>query len=192
MPRLTNTLAAVLLISSTAPTATLADAALWQGFYGGLSVGAVNPTVPAAANDPQIAPGYAIFAGYNHALGSNWVIGGELSYGMSGAHSMAPSPRRLTMENTLTASLRGGYAFGNSLVYARLGYQQSDVMVNPLPFDFEADGMVYGIGFEQMLAENLSARIEYTHADLDLRRVGFPGSVDYDTDTISVGIAFHF
>ena len=191
MTRLPRTLAAALIAGATA-TSAHADAALWQGFYGGLSVGAVNPTVPAATVDPEIAPGYAIFAGYNHALGPNWVLGGELSYGMSGTHSMAPSPTTITMENALTASIRGGYAFGNSLVYARLGYQTTDVEVSTSIGDFEAEGMVYGLGFEQMLAENLSARIEYTHADMDLRRIGFPNTTNFDTDTISVGIAFHF
>lgn len=186
-----KTIISSLFLTLAMAPAAFADASDFQGLYAGFSVGAVNPDIPFAPADPGVAPGYAIFGGYNHAFDANWVAGGELSFGMSGDHDVTPGVT-VAQEKALTVSARGGYVFDKTMIYGRLGYQTSDVRVNAFPVDWSADGFVYGIGVEHKFSQNMSARFEYTHADLDLSGAGVPAGTSYDTDTFSAGVAFHF
>lgn len=192
MKRILNTLAA-----ATALTATLShgvqaqDALAWQGFHAGLQVSSVDPDITGSSIDADRAGGYGLFAGYDHALGDNWVVGGELSYGRSGDHTVSPAVG-IALENAITLSARAGYAFGGTLVYGRLGFQQMDVTPTTGAIDWTAEGAVFGLGVEQMLSENISARLEYTRSDLDLSGTGVPAGVGLSNDSVSLGIAYRF
>lgn len=182
--------AAALLLGLASAPAAFADAAMFNGFYGGLSLGSVSPDANFIPNTIDSAFGYSLFAGYNHALSNDWVVGGELSYGASGAHGISGSAVTLDFENALTISARAGYVINRTMIYGRVGYQTVDVQPSTLATSIGAEGATFGLGVEHMFTENLSGRIEFSHSILDLDS-GPPGA-EFDTNTVSIGIAMHF
>lgn len=184
-------LSSALVLSLAMTPAAFADASAFEGFYGGLSVGTVSPDL---TSTPSIdsAFGYSLFAGYNHAIDSNWVIGGELSYGMSGDHGVSGAVTEVTLDDMVTLSGRIGYTFGNTMVYGRLGYQTGDLNATTLPFALDLDGVTYGIGLEHMFTDTLSGRIEVSRSVLDVSGPLVPPGIELDTTSISIGVAFHF
>ncbi len=181
-------LAGLTLTAALAGSAGAQSAAdLWHGAYGGLSFHYVNPNSDTPV-DPDQGTAVGLFAGYNHALDNNWVVGGEIAF--TGRSEHAVPGDTFGIENTISARLRAGYAFDNVLVYGLVGYSSSNGNLSSLPIDLVMDGPVFGIGGEMMLSENVSARLEYTRGDLTLQAPG--GDIGVTTDNISLGVAFHF
>ncbi len=191
MTKTFTTLSSAIALSLALASTASADATAFEGFYGGLSLGTVALDPNFSASGVSNALGYEVFAGYNHALNSEWVVGGELSYGASGDHNVSGSPSVVSLENMLTISARAGYVFDNTMIYGRVGYQTGDLAVTTSPADIDLDGAVFGLGLEHMFNENVSGRIEVTHSILDLGAPA-PAGAELDRTAISVGIAFHF
>jgi outer membrane immunogenic protein len=187
-----KTLACASLITAAMTPAAFADATAFEGFYGGFSMGVTTPDINAIPLDFDAGLSGDVFVGYNFAAGPNWIIGGELSYGMSGGHQASGGPVSFDLESILTISGRAGYVFGDTMVYGRVGYQTATMSSNFAPTDFDADGYVLGLGIEQMLAENISGRIEVSRSYLDVTGLGVPPGTELDTTRISVGVALHF
>ncbi|MBF9031404.1 outer membrane beta-barrel protein [Rhodobacterales bacterium HKCCE3408] len=177
---------AALLAASTL-AASAQDAATFAGVYGGLSFGYADLQSNTPV-DPGASTSVEAFLGYNHALGQNLIVGAELAYGGAAQHSIPAGT--LAIDNSFSARLRTGYAFDRSMVYATVGYVAADTSISAAPPGFELSGPTFGLGFEQMLSDNLSARIEYTHGDFDLSN-GVAG-VGVSSDRVSVGLAMHF
>jgi len=187
-----KTLTAAALISAAMAPAAFADATAFEGFYGGFSMGVTAPDINAIPTDFDAGLSGDVFVGYNFAVSPDWVIGGELSYGMSAGHQAAGGALNFDLENILTVSGRAGYVFGNTMVYGRVGYQTATMNSNFAPVSFDADGYVLGLGLEQMFAENISGRIEVSRSYLDVTGLGVPPGTELDATRISVGVAIHF
>jgi len=187
-----KTLTAAALVFAAMAPAAFADATAFEGFYGGFSMGVTDPDINAIPTDIDTGLSGDVFAGYNFAVSPNWVLGGELSYGMSGGHQVTGAPASFDLENILTVSGRAGYVFGNTMVYGRAGYQTASLASNFAPVSFDADGYVLGLGVEQMFAENISGRIEVSRSYLDVTGPGVPPGTELDATRISVGVALHF
>ncbi|QBX99592.1 porin family protein [Rhodophyticola sp. CCM32] len=192
MSKFIKTLTAAAAVSAAVVgTASAQDALQWQGFYGGLEIQSINPDMSSLNLPFGSDENVVLFGGYNHALGGDWVVGGELSYGSDATATAIPG-LDLTLEDTITLRGRVGYTIGNVLLYGSLGYVDTDVSLAGLSGDLSADGPVFGLGFEAMIANNISARIEYSRSSMDLSGGGVPPGFDIDTNAVSLGVAYHF
>ena len=192
MPRTFKTLFCAAALTTAMAPAAFADAAAFQGFYGGFSMGVTMPDINAIPVDLDTGIGGDVFVGYNHALGADWVIGGELGYGMSGGHNVPGLGVAINMENILTVSARAGYVFGDTMLYGRVGYQTADLDTNLAPTTFDADGYMFGLGVEHMFSENISGRFEVSQSRMDITGAGVPPGAELDATRVSIGVAFHF
>ncbi len=182
--------AAAALSAAITSTATAQDAEKWEGFYAGGKLNMQSLDFSGAPINLGSANNFAVFGGYNHAIAPNWVLGGELEYGSAMSHNLM-GPVDIDLENNINLRARGGYAFGNSLVYGTAGYGWSDWDVDVAGFSGSADGFSYGVGFETLLSENVSTRFEYTRTDYDFSGPGLAGQSG-EVDRLSVGIAYKF
>lgn len=190
MKTLIKSLTAVAAFGTFLSTAAAAqDAEQWQGFYAGARVNMQNLDISGVpfGIDPELNAG--IFGGYNHAVAPNFVLGGEVSFDSELDYTV-PGPNKLKLDNNIGLRARGGYAFGNSLLYGTLGYAWSDWNV-PGIASGSADGFVYGIGLETLVTDKVSARFEYTRTDYDFSGPGLGGRSG-DVDTFSVGVSYKF
>ena len=116
--------AAATLSAAITTTAIAQDAEKWEGFYAGGRVNMQNlgiSGVPVGI-DPEINAG--VFGGYNYAVAPNFVLGAELGYDSKLDYTVMGTG--LDLENNINLRGRGGYAFGNSMLYGSLGYGWTD------------------------------------------------------------------
>lgn len=183
---------AIALAAALAASSAHADATSFDGFYGGLAISSVGLDPNFSASSISNEVGYELFAGYNHALNSNWVVGGELSYGASGGHNVSGGATIVDLENMMTISARAGYVFDNTMIYGRVGYQTGDLAISTSAVTPDLDGAVFGLGVEHMFTDTMSGRIELSHSVLDLSGTGVPAGAELDRTALSIGVAFHF
>lgn len=183
---------ALALAAALTASSAHADATSFDGFYGGLAIGSVGFDPNFSAADFDNAIGYELFAGYNHAVNSAWVVGGELSFGASQGHDMSGSPTVVDFEDMITLSARAGYVFDNTMIYGRVGYQTGTLAISTSAVTPDLDGVIFGLGVEHMFTESVSGRIELSRSSLDLSGTGVPLGADLDRTAVSVGVAFHF
>lgn len=191
----TALLAAGLSVSAFTTSVQAQDAAQWVGFYAGAAINTTSLEMSGAAPFPVglgTESNFGFFGGYNHAVGSNFVVGGELAYFFESTYTPVFLFPSLTVDNTAVLRGRAGYATGNVLAYATLGYAFADVTIPAGPITADADGVIYGVGLEAMLANQISMRIEYIQSDLDVSGTGVPPNISVSGDTVSVGVAYHF
>ena len=194
--RLVATTSALAIFASA--TASLAqDAGQWQGFYAGFST---NITAPEFDNSNLMVPlqegaGFGAYGGYNFALGDSFVVGAEVGIGGPTTFQVDLS-QDFEYDNVLNARIRGGYAIGNALIYGTLGYQSVDFSATPgISTNGSADGIVYGLGIEVLLVDNVSVRMDYTstHMNPDSGSIiGAPSDLQIDANAIGLGVALHF
>ena len=192
MTKTFTSLSSALALTVALASSASADATSFDGFYGGLSLGSValDPNFSTATVDSAV--GYELFFGYNHAINNEWVVGGELSFGTSGEHSVSGSATVVDLENMVTISARAGYVFDNTMIYGRVGYQTGELAISTAPITPDLDGAIFGLGVEHMFTESVSGRVEVTHSVLDLSGGGIPAGSELDRTAVSIGIAFHF
>ena len=145
-----QTLTAAALSADLTTTAAAQDAAKWQGFYAGGRVNMQNLDIsPLPFNlDPEINAG--IYSGYNHAVAPNFLVGGEIGYDSALDYHVV-GPASIELDNNISLRGRGGYAFGNSLLYGTVGYGWSDWNVAAVGASGSAEGFSYGTGLETLL-----------------------------------------
>lgn len=174
----------------------------WSGLYFGVNWGVAKglsdwkkPISAAAANVATNGADYSrsgtelgmfggVTQGYNYQLGS-WVIGAEADLAFANINS---NTKCSTADTTLnwrcsqkadvigSLSQRIGYAFGNSLVFAKAGlaYAHGESMVSfPYPSGNKPQssvqekmnrvGFALGLGYEYNLGGNWSSKAEYTY-----------------------------
>jgi len=125
----------------------------------------------------------SVRGGYDYQIGA-FVVGGVIEYSQLQlqdavtAFSTTPAAYNFTRKlNDLWAiRARGGYAFGDSLIYATGGYAVGDVkhsftttnVVNAFPQrGGGAKGYQIGLGFEHRLTDNISLGAEWLRTSLD-------------------------
>ncbi|MEJ6394298.1 porin family protein [Gymnodinialimonas sp. 2305UL16-5] len=192
-----RTLAAVAILAASAATAHAQDAERWEGFYAGF---ATNIIAPEFDNSNLMVPlqegtGFGAYGGYNFALNDNFVVGAEL--GISGPASFQVNLNTdFEYDRVANARLRGGYAIGNALIYGTLGYQNVEFGATPgISTEGSADGLVYGLGIEVLLVDNVSVRMDYTSTHMSPDEgsiIGAPSDVQIDANAIGLGVALHF
>lgn len=160
---------------------------------------------------------YSGYAGYNFQSGA-WVFGIEGTYSGSNIDANLQTPDifflptfQVHQELDWLATIEGsiGYAFGRSMVYARGGWAWAElntqVEILPGPPSLTSSethtGWTAGFGFEHAVGEQLIARIEYSHVDLDTENQnldcdcffdGAPIHNDAELDIIRVGVSLKF
>jgi outer membrane immunogenic protein len=182
-----------------------AHADTFDGPYVGVQAGwnrgevadAATETLPLdaeASRDALVIGGYA---GYNHRIGENFVIGAEA--GFSGA--VDDEIRAQSDGNAVTLdprysfdlSARAGYLVTEeTLVYLRGGYANTRVRTalegedDILRSSDNLDGWSVGGGIERAITDRISARVEYRYSDL--------GTDDgrWDRHQVLVGVSYNF
>ncbi len=107
--------------------------------------------------------------GYDFHLTPNVVLGAELGLtGRTGSSLLDPASNlTLKQGRTITTTARLGYMVGaQGLLYARGGYANARYTLNNPTTNISEnrDGYTVGLGYEQQLMSNVSARIEYAYS----------------------------
>lgn len=151
--------------------------------------------------------------GYLYQM-SSLVFGIEVSGSVSDLDETLIDPndtdnvRTINSDWNAAATLRAGYAFGNSLAYVKGGYAMAEIE-NTL-FDSVApageystserhDGWTAGVGFEHMISSDVSLALEYDYYDLGAQdHVAVQGlasvtqEIDATLHTVSARVNWHF
>ncbi|MBW4708023.1 porin family protein [Roseobacter sp. YSTF-M11] len=172
-------------VPAAPPPAPIYTGGDWTGFYAGAQVGNLDVDgqggLAGVGGDDTT---FGVHAGYNYDFGS-WVIGGELDYDDASVDlENAGGPIGQSVDSVWRAKLKGGYDFGNTLVYATAGLADVDTTVGGDTGDF------YGIGVAYKATQQFIVSGEYlTHSFNDLG--GTPG-LDADADTFTIRASWQF
>jgi outer membrane immunogenic protein len=154
----------------------------WQQDKARATVTTGGTTLGGSGNDDSFAIGGQI--GYDFKVSPNFVIGAEGSFTTPG--------------RTFGLTGRAGVlATPNTLVYAKGGWVNSryDVEIGADSVRRNRDGWTIGGGVEQMLAQNVSARVEYRYSDFKSFNGTAGGnafSVNPDRHQVMAGVNFRF
>jgi outer membrane immunogenic protein len=189
----------------------------WTGFYLGIQGGYVWTDFDGALDvgvdgdfDSLDGGLFGAYVGYNYQFDS-FVVGVEgdfngvwndddfLVTGVPGVPDFTVSP-----DTSWLASIRGraGFAWDRALIFATAGvaWTQANADVTFVPggptFEFEETftGWTVGGGVEYAFTDNWVGRAEYRYYGFDDEDFG-PGplsDVDFDTQTVTVGVAYKF
>ena len=182
----------------------------WTGFYLGIQGGYVWTDLdvsPAGFGTSDLNGGmFGGYAGYNFQYGA-WVFGVEGDFnGVWNDESfttLGPPPVTVEVGNDWLASVRAraGYSFDRALVFATGGvaFTRASAEVTSPGLFFSGDktftGWTLGGGVEYAFTDNWLGRAEYRYYGFnneDLDGAGPLSSVDLDSQTVSVGIAYKF
>jgi len=216
-----------------AAPAAVAPAYNWTGFYVGAHAGWArtdkrwfNPSGAALVSydvDGVIGGGQA---GFNWQTG-NWVLGAEVQASWGDIRKGVPHIEQdnifalpvnkrvgTTVDHLGTVAARGGYAFDNVLVFAKVGAAWAhdvyrDFNLDTVPETLVASasgtrwGWMVGVGVEYGFAPNWSAKIEFDYLDLGTQRItltSVPGvipatrafDVEQTVALVKVGVNYRF
>jgi hypothetical protein len=146
------------LAAAGAATVSATDVAAESGFdgiYAGIGLGMLNGTGGDDYNYALESNGANIFAGYNVVTGTGLMYGGEFG-GWATDHT---SSSDYGVGSLLSAKLRLGRVFDDTLVYASAGYWKGEYTWDS---EEEAEGFLYGVGFEQNLSDTMFVGLDYT------------------------------
>lgn len=184
----------------------------WQGAYLGVQAGIVGgtfddefPPLPLASVGTNDLGGgsLGIYGGWNMQIDSI-VLGLDagLSYALVSGSGTNDGDEVMLADIDWSASARGrvGYAVDDLLIYAAGGLAAAHATISISSLDGAADdtlvGWTLGAGVELALNENWVGRAEYSYADYGA--LGYvigdvdEGEVDFNTHTVSLGMAYRF
>lgn len=193
------TLSALALATAVSATgASAQDASQWTGFYAGFATNIISPEFDNSNIAIPLQEGTALgaYGGYNYAIGDNFVVGAEVGFSGPVSFQTTNAGNDFEFENVLNARVRGGYALGNALVYGSLGYQIANYSTSAgVATEGTADGLVYGIGLEMLLTDQVSVRLDYTSTHMNPDGgtiVGATGGEQIDANAVGLGVALRF
>ena len=193
----------------------------WSGIYigGYAGVGCLEANyIPPGGTDPNMAGCAAmggVYGGYNHQLGSSFVVGFEADYGATfdGHLFFAPGPEDTNyyIDDLITVRGRVGWlANENTMLYATAGVgwmgTTFDGLVGPAAV-FTSDsqtlfGWMAGGGIETKMADSFHIRAEYLYGGFEDGGYDLTGGgcaidcvVDMNVDdfhSFRVGASYHF
>ena len=177
------------VVFATAFVAPLASAAAtaapFDGPYVGAQVGWQSEkmrdvksnfgVVPVDQNQNSVTGG--LFAGYDKTINGRFVVGGEAGLDFASdaqvQSNVAGTNYSVDPKYSFDVSGRAGYLVNpQTLVYARGGYTNARVrttITNAASIQSASkneDGWLVGAGVERMVAQNVSARLEYRYSKL--------------------------
>ncbi|MCX8568457.1 MULTISPECIES: outer membrane protein [Hyphomicrobiales] len=192
---------------------------VWTGGYVGLQAGygwgdgdlSTNPVGPTAPADIDGWLG-GVYAGYNHQLANNIVVGIDADIAWSGIDGFGQgltsgvpvAGAGIDYELNWTGAVRAklGYAVDRFLPYISGGvaFAGADATVftggSPtVKFSDTLVGWTVGVGVEYAFTDSLIGRAEYRYTDygdLDFTDVGGSGSFGFKTSDVRVGLAYKF
>lgn len=193
----------------TAPSAVVAPAFGWSGFYLGISGGygfgrSTHVQVPAFQSFSMNGGIVGLAAGYNHQFANNVVLGIEADISYSGIRGstlgICTPPGCFTDVKWLgTARGRLGYAIDRFMPYLTAGAAFGGVnsRVGPPSILFGSTtrlGWTIGAGVEVALADRWTARAEYLYADLGRFTYATVPTISADArvHTVRVGVNYLF
>jgi outer membrane immunogenic protein len=165
---------------------TVRNAAGADAFSTGFCPGSFNTNAAPGGcrNDDKTDVEVSLRGGYDYQFGQ-FVVGGVVEYSRVElqdavtAFSITPAAYNFTRKLTdlWAVRARGGYAFGDSLIYATGGYAVGNMKhsfrttntVNAFPLrgGGDAKGYQLGVGFEHKLTDNISVGAEFLRTSLD-------------------------
>ncbi|MDB5651017.1 MAG: Opacity protein [Hyphomicrobiales bacterium] len=182
----------------------------WNGGYAGVLAGygsAHAKTSNGLVTRSQTADGAlgGIYAGRNFMFG-NLMVGFEGSTALTnwkGTGTLVGTADALSYRNYIEADIRGrvGYAFGRFLPYLAGGAawgrsEQIDLVTGSERGRLPTEAWTVGGGVEYMLADRVSARVEYLHQktlkNISMDLNGNAQSQSRSADLVRVGVAYHF
>ncbi len=187
-----------LVAAFAASSASAQDASQWTGFYAGFATNIISPEFDNSTSPTPLQEGtsFGAYGGYNYAVGGNFVVGAEVGIGGPATFQTSLGANDFEFDNMVNARVRGGYAMGSAMVYGSVGYQMVDYSASAgVSAAGSADGLVYGIGIEMLLADNVSVRVDYTSAHMNPDSgtiVGGSSGEQIDANAVGLGVALHF
>lgn len=202
-------------LASVALVATHASAEVFNGPYVGGQLGwqqdklqwRYNDGANPASTDTSKTSGftYGGFLGYNFNINGNGLVGLEAGLnGTSGNFKDEWTNRTLNIGTRFDITARAGALLSKeTLVYLRGGYTNQKYTLRSGGSNANTStsrgGWTLGVGLEQALAQNVSARVEYDYAKYsryDFAKdlgVGFNEfTVRPEAHTVRVGVAYNF
>ncbi|MES5099305.1 outer membrane protein [Agrobacterium sp. BA1120] len=194
-----------------APVAISGQAFSWTGFTAGVQGGyawdnqdisGIIAGTPLEANFNGGVLG--AFAGYNHQLSNNWVLGveGDFDGNWGDGTLTILAPDRYEYGLDWQGSVRGrvGYAFDRALVYGTAGWAVGrGYLVTPgFPKNKETfNGYTVGAGVDYAFTDMIFGRIEYRYTDFgdknyDYGALGPLLNGDIDQHAVRVGLGVKF
>ncbi len=181
----------------------------WQQDRQRLDVTGTSAGVPYASQfrDSQSGVAYGGQVGFDFKLSPNFVLGLEAAAtgrtGTDGTTDSFGNTYRLKTGRTFDGTARLGYLLSpDSLLYVRGGYSNAKFIadLNTSHGSINKGGYVAGVGYEQYLASNISARIEYDYSkygsdDLSNTVAGSgltSASARYTRNAVKAGVNLHF
>jgi outer membrane immunogenic protein len=179
----------------------------WTGLYVGLQGGyGFSSFVNGGSLAGNPSGGLiGVTGGYNYQIAPQFVVGGEVDFafaGISGSQNYWGVAAYGSVNNILTARLRGGYVWDRALIYVTGGFAGSSntLALNSWGFSgnqttFQA-GWALGAGVEYMITPNISAKGEYLYTStgsspyFDYSRWSTESGVTMST--IKGGVNYHF
>lgn len=172
--------------------------ALAQEFEGPYVGAQVGWSQHKALGDKQDAVVGGVFAGYDHEVAPNVVLGVEGGFSLGAGDRVGPyGPDDASFDPryAFDGSVRAGYVLGGrTLVYARGGYANvraqltRDVDGTTVSDRDSYDGWFVGGGVERKLLDNVSTRIEYRYHDFG----NDDGLGTHERHQVLAGIAYRF
>ena len=162
----------------------------WSGPYFGFTAG-YGFGGSTISNNGWIGGAYA---GANHQLGSNVVVGVEADVTLTGKSGTSGTT---TVSNPWNGTLRGrlGFAMDRLMVYGTggLAVGKVDVYDTVVPTSESATqvGWTAGAGIEGALTDHVIGRVEYRYTNLGSSSFT-PGTVSYSSNDVMGGIGFKF
>ena len=184
----------------------------WTGFYVGLQGGYAWTDFDGDVGDFDNLDGglFGGYVGYNYQY-QNWVFGVEgdfngvwndKSFTVTGIPGVAPFTVNSGTDWLASIRARAGFTWDRALIFATGGvawaHGNADVTVVGGPtfsFDETFTGWTLGGGVEYAFTDNWLGRAEYRYYGFDDEDLGGPGplsNVDFDTQTVTLGIAYKF
>lgn len=187
----TTMIAAILLAAAATPALAqeVSGSDSVGGFYAGAEVGYGKPKHkldltpktggPVSGSADKTGFEYGGFMGYGAVFGESLYVGGEASLGAGGGRaSRTLSGTKVTIDPGLRygVAARAGLTFdGGGLLYGKVGLERRKFEVSTLGAQkkLNAKGLVYGIGYEQALNDNIGLRGEISRVNYDDKSVTF-------------------
>ena len=136
----------------------------------------------------------SMFGGYNYSIGSNFVVGAEVFAILGGATANSFPLPGATHSNVFAGRLRAGYATGDALLFAGIGYATAQMNFAGLPPGFlnDSTGTQGFLGVDYAINEQVFARLEYQSIALDVSDLIFGPTAESTLNSISVGLGLRF
>lgn len=166
----------------------------FTGAYAGIHAGMSSEKINPFSGDKEFMGG--IQGGYNTEY-NGVIVGGELEYSHLGDTRVGVPGGELVERHRLAAKAKAGAAMGETLLYGTAGMAMTSLRdgKNAEGPDGWKPGYLLGVGVEQNLNANLSAKVEYNYVRTNDVR-SFNGVSTSDTDisdhVIKGGVNYKF